>query len=63
MCRDRSLDAGPLESRKGLLGDLLRLMACSHHLQARDTAGELLWAICNGDGEYRAGTSILDWPS
>ncbi len=48
---DRSPEAGPLEARKGLLGNLLRLIACSGHLQARNTAGELVWAVCDGDGE------------
>ncbi|WVW85027.1 hypothetical protein I302_107063 [Kwoniella bestiolae CBS 10118] len=46
---DRSSQAGPLEGRKGTLGDLLRLMGCAGHIQCRNTAGELMWAICKGD--------------
>ncbi|WVQ96285.1 hypothetical protein IAU59_003389 [Kwoniella sp. CBS 9459] len=46
---DRSPEAGALESRKGTLGDLLRLMGCAGHTQSRNTAGELMWAICKGD--------------
>nr|WVH01956.1 guanine nucleotide exchange factor [Naematelia aurantialba] len=44
---DRTNEAGPLESRRGVLGDLLRLMQCANHPSSRDTAGELLWAICD----------------
>ncbi|WWC88355.1 uncharacterized protein L201_003265 [Kwoniella dendrophila CBS 6074] len=46
---DRSPEAGPLESRKGALGDILRLMGCAGHTQSKNTAGELMWAICNND--------------
>ncbi|KAL0240580.1 hypothetical protein I308_106377 [Cryptococcus tetragattii IND107] len=46
---DRSPEAGPLESRKGLLGNILRLMTCAGHTQTRNAAGELMWAVCNGD--------------
>ncbi|ORY31806.1 guanine nucleotide exchange factor synembryn-domain-containing protein [Naematelia encephala] len=46
---DRSKEAGPLESRRGVLGDLLRLMQCATHPSSRDTAGELLWAICDSN--------------
>lgn len=46
---DRSTQAAPLETRPGVLGDLLRLMQSSIHLKCRDTAGELLWAVCGGD--------------
>lgn len=48
--RDRSPEAGPLEDRKGLLGTLLRFMACMNHPQSKSTAGELLWAVCDQDG-------------
>ena len=48
---DRSSEAGPLENRKSLLGRLLRFMACHNHPQSKDTAGELLWAVCGRDGE------------
>lgn len=51
-CRDRSPEAGPLESRKGLLGNILRLMTCAGHTQTRNAAGELMWAVCNGDGMF-----------
>lgn len=33
-----------------MLGTLLVLMRCTSHPNSRDTAGELLWAICNSDG-------------
>ncbi|KIR32221.1 hypothetical protein I352_05454 [Cryptococcus deuterogattii MMRL2647] len=46
---DRSPEAGPLESRKGSLGNILRLMTCAGHTQTRNAAGELMWAVCNGD--------------
>ncbi|WWC96479.1 hypothetical protein V866_003347 [Kwoniella sp. B9012] len=46
---DRSPEAGPLENRKGTLGNLLRLMGCAGHTQCKNTAGELMWAICKGD--------------
>ncbi|ORX37095.1 guanine nucleotide exchange factor [Kockovaella imperatae] len=46
---DRSAQAGPLEKRPGLLGAILRCMQSSSHHQTRDTAGELMWAICQGD--------------
>ncbi|OCF35034.1 hypothetical protein I316_03074 [Kwoniella heveanensis BCC8398] len=46
---DRSPAAGALESRKGTLGNILRLMGCAGHTQSRNTAGELMWAICKGD--------------
>ncbi|KJE00544.1 hypothetical protein I311_05884 [Cryptococcus gattii NT-10] len=46
---DRSPEAGPLEWRKGLLGNILRLMTCAGHTQTRNAAGELMWAVCNGD--------------
>ncbi|KAL7420474.1 hypothetical protein Q5752_004424 [Cryptotrichosporon argae] len=45
---DRSNEAGPLERRRGLLGDLLRLLGSSH-TQCRDTAGEFFWALCGED--------------
>ncbi|KAK4688560.1 hypothetical protein P7C73_g1537, partial [Tremellales sp. Uapishka_1] len=48
---NRSAEAGSLESRRGLLGDLIRLMNASSHSACRDTAGELLWAICSSDCE------------
>jgi hypothetical protein len=48
---DRSAEAGPLEKRRGLLGQLLRLMQTGRHFASRDSAGELIWAICGGDGE------------
>ncbi|KAK8858858.1 hypothetical protein IAR55_003088 [Kwoniella newhampshirensis] len=46
---DRSAAAGPLESRNGTLGNILRLMGCAGHPQTKNTAGELMWAICKGD--------------
>ncbi|WVO17231.1 hypothetical protein L204_104923 [Cryptococcus depauperatus] len=44
---DRSPEAGPLESRKGILGNILQLMTCGGHNQTRNSAGELMWAVCN----------------
>ncbi|OXM75967.1 hypothetical protein C364_06519 [Cryptococcus neoformans Bt63] len=49
---DRSPEAGPLVSRKGLLGNILRLMTCAGHTQTRNAAGELMWAVCNGDASH-----------
>ncbi|WWC62884.1 uncharacterized protein I303_105482 [Kwoniella dejecticola CBS 10117] len=46
---DRSPEAGPLEARKGTLGNILRLMGCAGHPQSKTTAGELMWAICKND--------------
>lgn len=46
---DRSVIAGPLELRPGLLGTLLRLLNDTTHTKSRDTAGEFLWAIAGGD--------------
>ncbi|BEJ16559.1 hypothetical protein CspHIS471_0511640 [Cutaneotrichosporon sp. HIS471] len=42
---DRSPAAGPLESRPGLLGTLLRLLDSTPHVQSRDTSGEFLFAM------------------
>lgn len=50
--RDRSTAAGPLEKRPGLLGTLLRLMQGAAQVQSRDTAGELLWVICDSDRKF-----------
>ncbi|WVQ84382.1 hypothetical protein IAT38_006534 [Cryptococcus sp. DSM 104549] len=46
---DRSPEAGPLEMRKGVLGNILRLMGCAGHTQTRNAAGEFMWAVCKGD--------------
>lgn len=49
--RDRSAEAGPLEKRSGILGSLLRLMQGAAQTQSRDTAGQLLWVICDSNGK------------
>ncbi|WVQ73410.1 hypothetical protein IAR50_002982 [Cryptococcus sp. DSM 104548] len=46
---DRTPEAGPIEQRKGLLGNILRLMSCGGHTVTRISAGEFMWAVCNGD--------------
>jgi hypothetical protein len=51
---DRSPSAGPLESRRGTLGGLLRLMHSSSHFSTRNAAGEFLWSVCDSDREYPA---------
>jgi hypothetical protein len=49
---DRSPERGPLETRPGLLGTLLRFMNSHVYTHCRDTAGELIWAVCDGDGKW-----------
>ncbi|TYJ58337.1 hypothetical protein B9479_000883 [Cryptococcus floricola] len=46
---DRTPEAGPIEKRKGLLGNILRLMGCGGHTLSKVSAGEFMWAVCNGD--------------
>ena len=41
----------PLEGRADILGRCLRLMGCIHHNHTKISAGEMLYAICNSDGE------------
>lgn len=43
----------PLEGRADLLGRSLRLLACIHHNRLKDATGEMLFAICDSDREYR----------
>jgi hypothetical protein len=40
-----------LESREDLLGRCLRLLASIHHARLKDGIGEMLFAICDSDGE------------
>lgn len=40
-----------LESREDLLGRCLRLLASIHHARLKDVVGEMLFAICDSDGE------------
>lgn len=40
-----------LESREDLLGRCLRLLASIHHARLKDAIGEMLFAICDSDGE------------
>lgn len=40
-----------LESREDLLGRCLRLLASIHHTRSKDAVGEMLFAICDSDGE------------
>jgi hypothetical protein len=40
-----------LESRTDLLGRCLRLLASIHHARLKDAVGEMLFAICDSDGE------------
>jgi hypothetical protein len=54
VCRDRSIEAGPIERRKNTLGMILTLMGSGEYHQCRDTAGELMWEICGGDGMFPA---------
>ncbi|RXK35786.1 hypothetical protein M231_06972 [Tremella mesenterica] len=46
---DRSPEAGPLEKRHSVLGAILRLMQSTLNPQCRDTAGEMMWSICDSD--------------
>lgn len=46
--RDRS---SPLEKREDLLGRCLRLMTCVYFPRLKDSVGELMFAICDEDGE------------
>jgi hypothetical protein len=46
---DRSPEAGPLEKRPTILGTILRLMNGVRHTSSRDTACELIWAVCGSD--------------
>lgn len=41
-----------LESRADLLGRCLRLLGSVHHSRLKDAVGEMLFAICDSDGEY-----------
>jgi hypothetical protein len=49
MSSDRSDEAGPLEKRPTILGTLIRLMNGVKHTSSRDTACELIWALCGSD--------------
>jgi hypothetical protein len=40
-----------LESRADLLGRCLRLLGSVHHSRLKDAVGEMLFAICDSDGE------------
>lgn len=56
--RDRILPSdldrtSPLEGRADFLGRCLRLLACVHHQRLKQAAGEMLYSICDCDGEYR----------
>ncbi|EIW67595.1 hypothetical protein TREMEDRAFT_33211, partial [Tremella mesenterica DSM 1558] len=46
---DRSPEAGPLEKRHSVLGAILRLMQSTLNPQCRDTAGEMMWSICDSN--------------
>jgi Guanine nucleotide exchange factor synembryn len=48
-CRDRTK---PLEEREDLLGRCIRLMSCVYFSRVKDTVGELLFTICDSDGEF-----------
>ena len=41
----------PLEGRSDFLGRCLRLLACVHHQRLKQAAGEMLYSICDSDGE------------
>jgi hypothetical protein len=41
-----------LESRADLLGRCLRLLGSVHHSRLKDAVGEMLFAICDSDGEF-----------
>lgn len=41
----------PLESREDLLGRCLRLLGSVHHARLKDAVGEMLFAICDSNGE------------
>ena len=41
----------PLEGRADTLGRCIRLMACVSHQRLRETVGELLFVLCDSDGE------------
>ena len=41
----------PLEERSDLLGRCLRLLQSIHHNRLKDATGEMLYAICESDGE------------
>ncbi|KAJ7446886.1 guanine nucleotide exchange factor [Mycena galericulata] len=46
---DRSAAAGALESRPDTLGRVLRLMGSVYHPRLKDSVGEMLYAVCDGD--------------
>lgn len=41
----------PLESREDLLGRCLRLLGSVHHARLKDAVGEMLFAVCDSNGE------------
>ena len=41
----------PLEGRSDFLGRCLRLLACVHHQRLKQAAGEMLYSICDCDGQ------------
>lgn len=43
----------PLEGRPDFLGRCLRLLSCVHHQRLKQATGEMLYSICDCDGEYR----------
>lgn len=48
-----------LESRADLLGRCLRLLGSVHHSRLKDAVGEMLFAICDSDGQCSLDTYTL----
>lgn len=48
-----------LEGRSDLLGRCLRLLQSIHHTRLKDATGEMLYAICESDGELRLSSSVV----
>lgn len=50
----------PLEARPDTLGRCLRLLGSVYHANLKKAVGEMMYAMCDSDGKYRAdGTTLL----
>ena len=49
----------PLEARSDTLGRCLRLLGSVYHTNLKKAAGEMLYAMCDSDGEHGNGGAML----
>lgn len=50
----------PLEGRPDILGRCLRLLGSVYHVNLKKSIGEMMYAVCDSDGECRSdGTTLV----